>query len=148
MSLLVPSSSLRLALSPTNSSLTSQCLILLHEDLKTNNDYRMLMQTPITIECGQDLSDKLTVHEELLCCHSRLLEQRFSAAKDMRQQYEQAKTLRDQMAAYVFPEVTKVQFEARSCEKRVYGQSNTLHSISAEIIPNIYFSPISTDIAC
>ncbi|USP79019.1 hypothetical protein yc1106_06293 [Curvularia clavata] len=80
--------------------------------------HQMLMQTPITIECGKNLSEKLTVHEELLCCHSRLLEQRFFAAKDMRQQYEQAKTLRDQMAAYVFPEVTKVQFEARSCEKR------------------------------
>ncbi|KAJ6200064.1 hypothetical protein J3E72DRAFT_391961 [Bipolaris maydis] len=81
-------------------------------ELKPFKPHQMLMQTPVEIECGPDLSTKLTIHEELLCCHSKLLEERFIQAKVLRKQFEQSDHLRDQIAPHVFPEVTAEQFAA------------------------------------
>lgn len=77
------------------------------------------MQTPVEIECGPDLSIKLTIHEELLRCHSELLQDRFTKAKILRKQFEQIDHLRDQIAAHVFPEVTAEDFSAGDHEEKV-----------------------------
>ncbi|EUC43023.1 hypothetical protein COCMIDRAFT_7494 [Bipolaris oryzae ATCC 44560] len=86
--------------------------------LKPFKPHQMLMQTPVEIECGPDLSIKLTIHEELLCCHSKLLEERFTKAKNLRKQFEQTDHLRDQIAAHVFPEVTAEEFAADDHEEK------------------------------
>jgi hypothetical protein len=84
----------------------------------------MLMQTLIEIACGPDLSIKLTVHEELLRYHSRLLEERFAKAKSLRRQYEKLNDLRNQIAEHVFPEVTADLFEHENREEVVSFPTN------------------------
>jgi hypothetical protein len=79
----------------------------------------MLMQTSINIECGPKLQTKLTVHEEMLCCHSKPLQARFLKAKSIRQQFVKADDFRDQLAAYVFPETTPKEFEDDRCDQKV-----------------------------
>ncbi|XP_014562194.1 hypothetical protein COCVIDRAFT_85043 [Bipolaris victoriae FI3] len=86
--------------------------------LKPFKPHQMLMQTPVEIECGPDLSIKLTIHEELLRCHSELLQDRFTKAKILRKQFEQIDHLRDQIAAHVFPEVTAEDFSAGDHEEK------------------------------
>jgi hypothetical protein len=81
----------------------------------------MLMQTPITIECGPKLQTKLTVHEEILCCHSKPLQARFSKARSIRKQFAKADDFRDQLAAYVFPEATPREFEDNRYDQKVYS---------------------------
>jgi hypothetical protein len=77
------------------------------------------MQTPITIECGPKLQVKLTLHEEILCCYSKQLQDRFSKAMSMRVQSAKADNFRHQLAAYVFPEVTPKEFEEGRFEQQV-----------------------------
>lgn len=77
------------------------------------------MQAPVAIECSPDLSIKFTIHEELLRCHSKLLEECFTKAKILRKQFEQTDHLRDQIAAHVFPEVTAEEFAAGDHEEKV-----------------------------
>jgi hypothetical protein len=79
----------------------------------------MLMQTTITIECGQELETKLTVHEEILRCNSKKLGQVYAKAKPMREQYKKSQTVCDKLATFVFPEVTPQQFEKNSLEEEV-----------------------------
>ncbi|KAG9185660.1 hypothetical protein G6011_06991 [Alternaria panax] len=76
-----------------------------------HNPPQMLMQTLITIECGPDLKTKLTVHEEILCCHSNQLQGQFSKAKTARTDYEKAGEFREKLAAYVFPEASQKDYE-------------------------------------
>ncbi|RMZ67673.1 hypothetical protein GMOD_00001633 [Pyrenophora seminiperda CCB06] len=80
---------------------------------------QMLMETPLTVECGVDLTVKLVTHEELLCCHSKLLSGRFAKAKPLRAQYKRTKTISDQLAEYVFPEVSPKEFEDGGLEAQV-----------------------------
>jgi hypothetical protein len=77
------------------------------------------MQTPITIECGPKLKVKLTLHEEIICCYSKQLQDRFSRATSMRVQSTKADNFRHQLAAYVFPEVTMKEFEEGRFEQQV-----------------------------
>jgi hypothetical protein len=79
----------------------------------------MLMQTPIIIECGPDLQTKLTLHEEILCCYSKQLHDRFSKAKSARTQLAKANKFREQLAAFVYPEVTPKDFEDGHLEQKV-----------------------------
>lgn len=102
------------------------------------------MQTPITIECGPLLSIKLTMHEEILCCYSKLLQERFAEAKTLRQQYEQANALRNDIAAHVFPEVTADEFEAGNHQEKVKSQKRTRQSSSTVGIIDVPSKPTST----
>ncbi|KAF5847646.1 hypothetical protein GGP41_000347 [Bipolaris sorokiniana] len=86
--------------------------------LKPFKPHQMLMQAPVAIECSPDLSIKFTIHEELLRCHSKLLEECFTKAKILRKQFEQTDHLRDQIAAHVFPEVTAEEFAAGDHEEK------------------------------
>jgi hypothetical protein len=79
----------------------------------------MLMQTTITIECGQDLGIKLTAHEEMLRCHSKRLDELYVRAKPVREQYQKCMSICDQLAALLFPEMTAKQFEETSSEDQV-----------------------------
>lgn len=83
------------------------------------------MQTPLTVECGDDLTVKLTMHEEILCCHSKLLGDRFAKAKPLMEQYRCTKTISNKLASYIFPEVTPKQFEDRGLEAQV--SSTVMH---------------------
>ncbi|KAL1792430.1 hypothetical protein ACET3X_008937 [Alternaria dauci] len=80
---------------------------------------QMLMQTPITIECGPDLKTKLTVHEELLCVHSKQLQGQFEKAKSARTQFAKAEAFREKVAAFVYPECTQKDFEDKHLEQQV-----------------------------
>lgn len=77
------------------------------------------MATTISIECGPKLATKLTAHEELLCCCSRLFQQLHTKAKPLRDQYTNCDDLKDQLARCVFPEVTAKQFENDHMEEIV-----------------------------
>ena len=85
----------------------------------------MLMQTPITIECELGLKTKLTVHEELLCVHSKQLLGQFEKAKSARTQFAKADAFREKVAAYVFPECSQKEFEERHLEQQVRYVSTT-----------------------
>lgn len=106
------------------------------------------MQTPLTVECGDGLTVKLTMHEEILCCHSKLLADRFANAKSLREQYKRTKSISDKIAACVFPEVSPKQFEDSGLEVRVrsavmreplsdQGPSFTKVLIEPQVIPLI-----------
>ncbi|CAE7180125.1 hypothetical protein CFE70_006226 [Pyrenophora teres f. teres 0-1] len=77
---------------------------------------QMLVSTPLTVECGVNLTVKFTMHEELVCCHSKHLAGLFAQAKQLRQQYERTKVLNDTLAVCCFPEVTPKQFESSGLE--------------------------------
>ena len=77
------------------------------------------METTITIEYGSDLKNTLTIHEELLRCHSKEFEQLVARAKSLREQYAKTKVMRDHIGCCVFPEVTAKEFEEKCLEKRV-----------------------------
>jgi len=79
----------------------------------------MLMQTPITIECGPNLETKLTYHKEMICCHSKQLEAMFVKAKPMTVYYEKADKLRNDLAKHVFPEVNPKEFEDKKMDRQV-----------------------------
>ena len=79
----------------------------------------MLIQTPLKVECGVDLTVTFTMHEELLCCHSKLLADRFAEAKPLREQYKRIKNISDKLSAYFFPNVTPKQFEEAAFETQV-----------------------------
>lgn len=85
----------------------------------------MLMRTPITIECELDLKTKLTVHEELLCVHSKQLLGQFEKVKSARTQFAKADAFREKVAAYVFPECSQKEFEDRHLEQQVRYVSTT-----------------------
>jgi hypothetical protein len=80
----------------------------------------MLMQTTITIECGQELETKLTMHEEILRCNSKRFGQVYAKAKPMRELYKKTQSVCDKLAAFVFPEVTTKQFEENGLEEEVH----------------------------
>ena len=77
------------------------------------------MQTPITIECGPELQTKLVFHEEIICCHSKQLQNIFTKAKSTRVHYEEADKLRNDLAKCVFPEVTPKEFEDKKMDRQV-----------------------------
>lgn len=83
----------------------------------------MLVSTPLTVECGVNLTVKFTMHEELVCCHSKHLAGLFAQAKQLRQQYERTKVLNDTLAVCCFPEVTPKQFESSGLEVQVCFRS-------------------------
>lgn len=77
------------------------------------------MKTPITVECGPDSETKLIFHEEILCCYSKQIQELFLKAKPARMQLAKADKLREQVAAFVFPEVTGREFEDGHLEQKV-----------------------------
>ena len=79
----------------------------------------MLMQTPITIECGPDLATKLIFHQEIICCNSKQLSNRFEKAKPLMAHYKKADELRNDLARYVFPEVDPKEFEDKKMDRQV-----------------------------
>ncbi|KAI4605975.1 hypothetical protein J4E83_010401 [Alternaria metachromatica] len=82
------------------------------------NPSPMLMQTPITIECGPKLETKLTYHKEMICCHSKKLEAMFAKAKPIMVHYEKADKFRNDLARYVFPEVNAKEFEDQKMDRQ------------------------------
>ncbi|KAI4701873.1 hypothetical protein J4E89_010564 [Alternaria sp. Ai002NY15] len=82
------------------------------------NPPQMLMQTPITIECGPDLATKLIFHQEIICCNSKQLSNRFEKAKPLMAYYKKADELRNELARYVFPEVDAKEFEDRKMDRQ------------------------------
>ncbi|KAI4613538.1 uncharacterized protein J4E87_009839 [Alternaria ethzedia] len=79
---------------------------------------QMLMRTPINIECGPDLATKIIFHKEMICCHSKQLSNLFEKAKPTMIHYEKADKVRDELAQYVFPEVTPKEFETNLLDKQ------------------------------
>jgi hypothetical protein len=79
----------------------------------------MLMQTTIAIVCGQESKAEVTMHEEILRCHSKTLDQLFKKAMPVREQYAESKSICDQLAAFVFPEITIKEFEDTGAEEMV-----------------------------
>ena len=79
----------------------------------------MLMQTPITIECGPDLATKLIFHQEIICCNSKQLSNRFEKAKPLMAHYKKADEFRNDLAKYVFPEVDPKEFEDKKMDRQV-----------------------------
>ena len=77
------------------------------------------MKTTISVEYGENLTSKVTMHEELLRCHSKSLEQLFTKAKPLREQYVQNQRLMGRLASFVFPEATLKQFEDNGMEHKV-----------------------------
>ncbi|EDU44852.1 BTB domain containing protein [Pyrenophora tritici-repentis] len=106
---------------PTPSIETSEAPVEAHNSQASVafKPLQMLVKTPLTVECGEDLTVKFTMHVELLCCHSKLLADRFAAAKPLREQYELIKKLCDKLVEYFFPEVTPKQFESGHLEVEV-----------------------------
>jgi bacterioferritin-associated ferredoxin len=85
----------------------------------------MLMQTTISIECGQELETKVTMHEEILRCHSKRLDQLYAKAKPLREQCGKCQRLCKQVARFIFPEMTAKQFEDASSEHDVRTQTRS-----------------------
>lgn len=79
----------------------------------------MLMQTPVSVEYGENLAQKLTMHEEILRCHSPMFEHRCTKAKPLWEQYTKSRALSDQVAKFVFPEVTAEQFDKHRLSEKV-----------------------------
>jgi len=77
------------------------------------------MQTPITIECGPDLATKLIFHQEIICCNSKQLSDRFEKAKPLMAHYKKADEFRNALARYVFPEVDPKEFEDKKMDRQV-----------------------------
>ncbi len=77
------------------------------------------MDTAISIEYGLELNSRLTIHEGMLRCHSKKFEKLFVQAKHIREQFAQTTLLKDQVARFVYPEVTEREFEERSLDKQV-----------------------------
>jgi hypothetical protein len=78
----------------------------------------MLMSTPIEIECGPDLATKLTVHEELLRCHSTLLDERYTKAKFERDAIADRSAFQAAIATYVYPVTPAKRFvDSNAAEK-------------------------------
>jgi len=66
-----------------------------------------------------DLTVTYTIHEELLCCHSKLLADCFAEAEPLREQYKRIKNISDKLPAQFFPDVTPKQFEEAAFEAQV-----------------------------
>jgi hypothetical protein len=106
----------------------------------------MLMQTLITIECGPKLETKLTLHEELLCCHSKQLAGQFAKAKSARIQFAKADKFREKLAAYVYPETTQKEFEDGRLEQQVSPVSRTWKYTTEPMFSALYQMHISNQI--
>jgi hypothetical protein len=109
----------------------------------------MLMQTTITVECGQDLATKLTMHEGILRSHSKKLDQLFNKAKSLRENYESSKSICGQLSAIMLPEMTAKKFEENSFEDQVHtklsayrNDQSTIHTVRC--FRPIYHSPSSS----
>jgi hypothetical protein len=79
----------------------------------------MLMHTPLIAECGQVLKTKLTMHEEMLRCHSKKLDQLFTNEMLTRKLSKVCKSICDKVATYLFPELNPKQFEEAGSEEQV-----------------------------
>lgn len=79
----------------------------------------MLLQTPVSVEYGEDLKERLTIHEEILRCHSPKFEKLCAKAQPLCKQYAKSKALNDQVAKFVFPEVTPEQFDRHRLSEKV-----------------------------
>ncbi|KAF2846549.1 hypothetical protein T440DRAFT_227918 [Plenodomus tracheiphilus IPT5] len=90
-------------------------------DARSNfKPHQMLMQTIISVECGNDLTaTPIIIHEEMLCCYSKLFNQNREKAKVLRNQYAECRHLLKALGAHVFPEVTSKQFENDRLELKV-----------------------------
>lgn len=79
----------------------------------------MLMETPWSIEYGKNLVSKLTIHEEMLRCHSKAFEKLCATAKPLQERYVKCRDLMASLGSCGYPEVTQKQFKAERMERMV-----------------------------
>lgn len=68
--------------------------LLTHRHVAGADENRSLMEHEITLEFGPKLNKKRVIHEELLCCYSQTMLDRFTRAKESRISHEKADHMR------------------------------------------------------
>lgn len=79
------------------------------------------MESELTIEFGKKLTSKRIIHEELLCCYSKMQQELFEKAKKLRSTHETAERYRKQLKRFVSPRTTPQVFEDKHMENEVRG---------------------------
>jgi hypothetical protein len=77
------------------------------------------MKTGITLEYGEKFQLHITIHKEMICCHSSAMQTRFKKAELLRTAYSTADKLRKDLKRLVYPRVSVQDFNEDHMEKEV-----------------------------
>jgi hypothetical protein len=87
---------------------------------------RFLMVTKITLEYGEKFKQHITIHKEMICCHSSAMQSRFKKAEALRISYSSADKLRKDLKRLVYPRVSAQDFDEEHKENEVSTSSSRL----------------------
>jgi hypothetical protein len=77
------------------------------------------LETELSLEYGKDLKQRRVIHKELLCCHSKVMQDLFVKAKALEDAYSVTNRLRRQLKQFVYPNMADKIFEENHMENQV-----------------------------
>jgi hypothetical protein len=75
------------------------------------------MVTEITLEYGEKFELHITIHKEMICCHSPTMQTHFKRAESLRTAYSTAHKLRKDLKRLVYPRISVQDFDEEHMEK-------------------------------
>lgn len=110
--------------------------------IHTDESSRMLMDTIITIEYGDELQNTCGVHEGIMCCNSRQVQSWCAQAKSLRGKYDKCEEVAQKLISISILAITKAKFEENEVNTQV-SNPFTIHAIS--IVCSLSYAPPDLD---